>query len=65
MNPAFFSVLSDLMVNLAAGWFALVFIEPQISGLSKEIILPLIFRLVAGIVCLAIAKKFREEAKIV
>jgi len=57
------SVLSDLFVNLAAGWFAIVFIEPQISGISSETMLPLILRLIAGIVSLAIAKRFRQEAK--
>jgi len=58
------SVLSDLFVNLAAGWFVVVFIEPQVSGVTSQTVPPLILRLIAGILSLTIAKRFREEAKL-
>lgn len=58
-----FQIGSELFVNLAAGWFAIVFIEPQVSELTPETILVLTARLVVGILSLYAAKKLREEAE--
>lgn len=54
-------ILSELFVNLSAGWFAVVFIEPQL-GLLKSA-WPLLFRFFLGILTLVIAKRLREEVK--
>ena len=57
-----FEVFSELYINLAAGWFALVFIEPQISG-SPQIAIPrLTLDILAGILSLYYGKKFKEAA---
>lgn len=59
---AWFIVLSELFVNLSAGWFVVVFIEPQINPpLTVEKLLALIFKLILGILSLVIAKYLREE----
>ena len=58
-----FEITSELFINLAAGWFAVVFIEPQISGFTPQTFSILTIRFTAGIVTLALAKRFRDEAK--
>jgi len=55
-----FEILSELFVNLAAAWFALLLIEPQISELGPEPWLPLTLRFSLGIISLLIAKLLRE-----
>lgn len=57
------SVLSDLFVNLAAGWFALILIELQISKFDSATFLSLTGRFVVAILTLLIAKIFREKTK--
>lgn len=57
-----FEILSEFFVNLSVVWFALVFIEPQISPSTNLTLLGLISRLIAGILSLIIAKRFREES---
>lgn len=61
LSKAWLEVLSELFVNIAAGWFAIVFIEPQLGGIRS--IGPLLFRLILGMFSLVVAKFFREEAK--
>lgn len=61
VSPVWLDVLSDLFVNLSAGWLAIVFIEPQI-GPVKNIFL-LLLRCFSAILSLVIAKILREEAK--
>ena len=58
-------IISELFVNLSAGWFAFGFIEPLLTDtFTTKTALWLILRLLAGIVSLAIAKKLRDEAKL-
>lgn len=59
-SKTWFEILSELFVNLAAGWFAVVFIEPQI-GLNNRWLL--FFKFLLGILTLVVAKMFREEGK--
>ena len=54
-----FEIISELLVNIAAGWFALVFIEPQLSPLNVVTALSLIVKLMCGIISLIIAKALR------
>ncbi len=56
-------IVSEVLINLAAGWFAVVFIEPQLSGFTPQTFSNLTLRFTAGIVTLAVAKRFREEAQ--
>lgn len=59
-----FEVISELFVNVAAAWFVVVFIEPQITALTtREKILALMFRLFLGILSLFIAKYFRDKSR--
>lgn len=57
-----FSIVSDLFINLAAAWFALVLIEPYISPTSAHPVL-LTTRFLVGILSLVIAKKLKEESE--
>ena len=57
-------ILSELLVNFAAAWFAVVFVEPQLTEIRtiKEVLL-LTFKFILGIVSLIIAKYLREKAR--
>lgn len=58
-------IISEWLVNISAGWFAVAVIEPNFGqGVSFEAIGPLTLRLTAGIVSLMLAKVFRERARI-
>lgn len=59
-----FEILSELFVNFAAAWFAVVFIETQITEIAsiKDFLL-LIFRFILGILSLLIAKYLREKGR--
>lgn len=61
ISKTWFEIFSELFVNLAAGWYALVFIEPQLSGSVNG--LALFLRFIFGTISLIAAKQFREEAK--
>lgn len=55
-DPAWSSIISELFIDLAAGWFGAVFIVPNFSekrGLEKIIVLTL--NIILGIVCLEFA----------
>lgn len=59
-----FEILSELLINIAAAWFAVVFIEPQLGLIHTKLdILWLILKLVAGIISLLFAKYLREKAR--
>jgi len=59
-----FEVISELFVNIAAAWFAFVFIENQLSTIhSVEDVFGLILRTLLGILSLFIAKFLREKAR--
>lgn len=61
LSKTWFEVLSELFVNLSAGWFMLVLVELHIG--SMENIWLLIYRFFLGMLTLTIAKLFREESK--
>lgn len=58
-----FQILSELFINLSAGWFGLVLIENQFNKKSSDDVLGLILRILIGIISLFIAKLFREKAE--
>lgn len=59
-----FEILSELFVNFAAAWFAVVFIETQITDIRTiEEILQLTLRFILGILSLFIAKYLREKGR--
>lgn len=59
-----FEILSELFVNVAAGWFGAVFIETQLNEINtiQEFLL-LIFRFFLGIISLFAAKYFRQKSR--
>ncbi len=61
ISIVWFEIVSELFVNLAAGWFAVVFIEPQLGTLKTG--WELLFRFFLGITSLFIAKSLREEVQ--
>lgn len=59
-----YQVISELFVNLAAGWFGVVLFEPQLGSIrTREDILWLIFKVLLGIISLFGAKYWREKSK--
>ncbi len=59
-NNIWITAISDLLINLSAGWFGAVIIVPNFSrqkGTKRWLILT--GDLLAGIVCLAMAVAFR------
>ena len=61
IEPVFAGVLSDLFVNLAAGWLGIVFIVPnfsKVSGRRKWFVL--MTDLLFAIVCFELALIFRK-----
>ncbi len=53
-------IFSELLVNLAAGWFSIVLIGPVLSKISSLLdIILLLGNVFAGIICLFFAYKFR------
>ncbi len=60
MSETWFSIISDLFVNLAAGWFGVVFIVPIQSKRVKVKFWLLTTNLVLGILCLEIAFLLRS-----
>jgi len=51
-------ILSDLFINLVAGWFGFVFIELSIN--TRFTIPNLIFKILLGILSLLVAKQLRQ-----
>ena len=59
-----FEIISEFLVNIAAGWFAVVFIEPQLFPIqSVTDFLTLTLKFLLGILSLFAAKYFREKAR--
>jgi hypothetical protein len=58
-------VLSDLLVNLSAGWFGLILIVPGFGGIksTQDALFLLTINLFWGIISLVLAMKLREEFK--
>ena len=61
LSPGWLEILSELFVNLAAGWLIFVFIEPQLGPVKNPLLLTL--RFILGILTLIIAKYFRDRSK--
>lgn len=61
LSIVWYEIFSELFVNLAAGWFAVVFIEPQLGTLKTP--WELLFRFFLGAASLIIAKSLREEVQ--
>ena len=60
-DPAFLSVFSDLLVNLSAGWFGVIFIiSPTIKRAKRANFLILTVDLIFAIVSLLIAFMLRK-----
>jgi len=58
-------IISEILVNLASAWFALVFIEPGFDLIPRSEIVPVLTsRLVLGMFNLVLAKRFRAAARI-
>ena len=59
-----YQILSELFVNFAAAWFAVVFIEPQINPIqTAQDFGALIVRFGFGILSLLAAKYLRERSR--
>ncbi|MBI2641343.1 hypothetical protein HYW87_01990 [Candidatus Roizmanbacteria bacterium] len=64
LSDVWLEILSELFVNLAAAWFAIVFIEPLTRIVqSPEGVFILTLKFILGILSLVIAKNLREELK--
>lgn len=60
LNSTLLSVLSDLFVNLSAGWFGAAFIVPVTSKISKLKVWLLIINIGFGIMALVISVILRS-----
>lgn len=64
IDPDWYLVLSELMINLSAGWLATVLIVPNLGGLgSQRDFLLLTNNLVFGTLSLVVAFKFRKLSR--
>lgn len=66
MGPmlVWYQIISELFVNLAAGWFGVVFIQPYVDSIhTSQDILWLLFKVLSGIMSLFTAKFFREKSR--
>ena len=64
IEPGLLIVLSELFVNLAAGWFGAVFIVPNFSGLKLPFnLFVLTMDILLGIFSLVVAFKLRKLSK--
>ncbi len=65
MNERWYSILSELFINLSSGWFGTVIIAPTLTDISSVFgITGLLINLLSGIISLYFAYKFREYSKI-
>lgn len=64
VDPTFLTVVSELFVNLSAGWFGAALIVPVTSKAPKEINLWILtFNFLIGIFLLIVAFEFRQLVK--
>lgn len=61
-RKAVLKVLSGLFTNIAAAWFAAVFIVPNFAGITSFDLLILTLDLVAGTLCLWLSYKLERKA---
>lgn len=63
IDPIWFAVFSDWLINLSAGWFGAAFIVSAFSNLPRRInFLLLTFDFCLSIISLVLAFKFRKLA---
>lgn len=63
LSSGWLVILSELLVNVASGWFAVVFIEPTVSlPLTIKGIALSVARVSLGVSSLFLAKRFREAS---
>ena len=56
----FKKIIADLLVNLSAGWFGVIFIVPNFSGLNNVTEFTILtFDLIMAILCLVISYLFK------
>jgi len=60
LDPLFVIILSDLFVNLSAGWFGAAFIVPLVSKRSKLKFRVLFLNLLFGTISLVVAYVLRR-----
>lgn len=61
MDKILLSIVADLLVNVAAGWFGLVFLVPQVEKRrQKRKFFVLTGNILFGIVCLEVAYLLRR-----
>ncbi len=60
-----FEIISELFVNLAAGWLGVVFGDMPIVVNSPSLsnIVALLFKFILAIICLLIAKYFKQKIR--
>jgi hypothetical protein len=59
-----FQIISELLINIAAAWFIVAFVEPYIEpARTTEDFLWLMFKILSGIITLFAAKFFREKSQ--
>lgn len=64
IEPALLVILSELLVDLAAGWFGAVFIVPNFTKIRSPFNLAILTGgILAGILSLAIAFRLRKFSK--
>ena len=55
-------IVSDLLINLSAGWFGVIFIVPNFSGLNNITEFTILtFDLIMAILCLVISYLFKTS----
>lgn len=63
-DPEWFQIISELLVDLSAGWFSAAFIVPNFAGLTAPSDFGVLtMDIVFGILCSVTALKFRKLAK--
>lgn len=65
INPALANILSDLFINLAAGWLGTVIIVPiAIEGSRKEKLMVLTWHIILAILSLVVAFELKVKSDI-
>lgn len=65
IDRAWFEVASELLINLAAGWFGAVIIAPNFLKMKYPFSLVVLTAdLLAGIFCLVLAFRLRKSSKL-
>jgi hypothetical protein len=63
-SPVWLEIISDLLINLSAGLFILLFIEPLVMPFKTlEDFILLTYKLLLGILFLILAKKLKEDSR--